>query len=148
VAFEFSRLTVDELPGSRLVVFRGNALEVIDTAARPGLEAAEPAAAAIGWAGGRRPEPPAIEVDLLGSLVQRSVAGIDQDDPTVLMRSVMRIGTSDARFAFLFAPQLGAVESLLAHLGVGAAGAALSRRGDRGQEPSRFLSPVGALADH
>jgi chemotaxis protein CheC len=308
-AFELSKLTVHTLPGSRVVVFRGDALEVIDTAARLGLGAAEPAAAAIVWAGGRRrafgveklvgqmwlerspvpaaargpytsgvvvmpsgevvpvlepgvvagawapgggsgrfsdmqrsalleianigsghaatalsellgkpveiayaeallatvaeaadrigaaaapsavvdtpvadgggkvlllfpdgageqlcellgtnlddemgrsslrevgnilascyltaivqmtgmklePEPPAIEVDLLGSLVQRSLAGIDQDDPTVLMRSVMTIEASDARFAFLFVPQFGAVESLLAHLGVGAAGAA------------------------
>jgi chemotaxis protein CheC len=70
------------------------------------------------------PEPPEIEVDLLGSLVQRSLAGADPHDPTVLMRSVMTIEASDARFAFLFVPRLGAVESLLEHLGVGSAEAA------------------------
>jgi chemotaxis protein CheC len=70
------------------------------------------------------PEPPEIEVDLLGSLVQRSLAGADPSDPTVLMRSVMTIEASDAKFAFLFVPRLGAVESLLEHLGVGSADAA------------------------
>ena len=37
----------------------------------------------------------------------------------MLMRSVMTVESSDASFAFLFVPQLGAVELLLAHLGVG-----------------------------
>jgi hypothetical protein len=36
------------------------------------------------------------------------------------MRSVMTIESSDARFAFLFVPQLDAVERLLGHLGVAA----------------------------
>ena len=65
------------------------------------------------------PEPPTIEVDLLGSLVQRSLAGAAASDPTVLMRSVMTVESADASFAFLFVPQLGAVELLLDHLGVG-----------------------------
>ncbi|HSD03032.1 MAG TPA: chemotaxis protein CheC [Gaiellales bacterium] len=67
------------------------------------------------------PEPPTIEVDLLGSLVQRSLQGARAEDPTVLMRSVMTVESSDASFAFLFVPQLGAVELLLDHLGVGSA---------------------------
>ena len=70
------------------------------------------------------PQPPTIEVDLLGSLVSRSLAGTRADDPTVLMRSVMTVETSDASFAFLFVPQFGAVTSLLDHLGVGSAEAA------------------------
>ncbi|HEY7257984.1 MAG TPA: chemotaxis protein CheC [Gaiellales bacterium] len=65
------------------------------------------------------PQPPTIEVDLLGSLVQRSLEGARAEDPTVLMRSVMTVESSDASFAFLFVPQLGAVELLLDHLGVG-----------------------------
>jgi chemotaxis protein CheC len=67
------------------------------------------------------PQPPTIEVDLLGSLVQRSLEGARAEDPTVLMRSVMTVESSDASFAFLFVPQLGAVEHLLDHLGVGSA---------------------------
>ena len=70
------------------------------------------------------PEPPTIEVDLLGSLVSRSLAGSRADDPTVLMRSVMTVEASDSSFAFLFVPQFGTVESLLDHLGVGHADAA------------------------
>jgi chemotaxis protein CheC len=65
------------------------------------------------------PQPPTIEVDLLGSLVQRSLQGSRAEDPTVLMRSVMTVESSDASFAFLFVPQFGAVELLLDHLGVG-----------------------------
>ena len=54
-AFELSRHTIHDLPGSRLVVFRGDALEVIDTASRLGVAAdGEPTAAAIVWAGARR----------------------------------------------------------------------------------------------
>ncbi len=70
------------------------------------------------------PQPPTIEVDLLGSLMSRSLAGARADDPTVLMRSVMTVETSDASFAFLFVPRFGAVTSLLEHLGVGSAEAA------------------------
>jgi chemotaxis protein CheC len=70
------------------------------------------------------PQPPTIEVDLLGSLVSRSLDGIHADDPTVLMRSVMTVESSDASFAFLFVPRFGAVSSLLDHLGVGPAPAA------------------------
>jgi chemotaxis protein CheC len=70
------------------------------------------------------PQPPTIEVDLLGPLVSRSLAGIRADDPTVLMRSVMTVEASDSSFAFLFVPQFGAVSSLLDHLGVGSPKAA------------------------
>jgi chemotaxis protein CheC len=66
------------------------------------------------------PEPPTIEVDLLGSLVSRSLESNRAEDPTVLMRSVMTVESSDATFAFLFVPQFGAVEALLERLGVGA----------------------------
>jgi chemotaxis protein CheC len=65
------------------------------------------------------PEPPTIEVDLLGSLVSRSLEASRAGDPTVLMRSVMTVESSDASFAFLFVPQFGAVEALLERLGVG-----------------------------
>jgi len=65
------------------------------------------------------PQPPAIEVDLLGSLVARSLESSRSEDPTVLMRSVMTVEASDASFAFLFVPQFGAVEALLEQLGVG-----------------------------
>ncbi|HEY3764281.1 MAG TPA: chemotaxis protein CheC, partial [Gaiellales bacterium] len=70
------------------------------------------------------PQPPTIEVDLLGSLVARSLASSNAADPTVLMRSVMTVEASDASFAFLFVPQFGAVESLLDRLGVGRPAAA------------------------
>ncbi len=70
------------------------------------------------------PQPPTIEVDLLGSLVSRSLASSNAADPTVLMRSVMTVEASDASFAFLFVPQFGAVESLLERLGVGRPAAA------------------------
>ena len=53
------------------------------------------------------PRPPTIEVDLLGPLVSRSLAGIRADDPTVLMRSVMTVEASDSSFAFLFVPSSG-----------------------------------------
>lgn len=66
------------------------------------------------------PEPPTIEVDVLGSLVERSLAGAaNPHDPTVLMRSVMTVETTDARFAFLFVPHLGSVNAILERLGVG-----------------------------
>ena len=66
------------------------------------------------------PEPPTIEIDLLGNLVQKSLQGIAKPtDPTVLMRSCMTVESSDAKFAFLFVPHLGAVHTLLDHLGVG-----------------------------
>jgi chemotaxis protein CheC len=67
------------------------------------------------------PEPPTIEVDLLGSLVERSFEGADPNDATVLMRSVMTVESSDAKFAFLFVPRFEAIRSLLEQLGVGSA---------------------------
>jgi chemotaxis protein CheC len=71
------------------------------------------------------PEPPTIEIDLLGNLVQKSLQGIAKPtDPTVLMRSCMTVESSDAKFAFLFVPHLGAVHTLLDHLGVGSEKAA------------------------
>ncbi len=66
------------------------------------------------------PEPPTIEVDVLGSLVERSLTGgANPHDPTVLMRSVMTVETTNARFAFLFVPHLGSVNAILDRLGVG-----------------------------
>ncbi len=71
------------------------------------------------------PEPPTIEIDLLGNLVQKGLAGIARPtDATVLMRSCMTVESSDARFAFLFVPHLGAVHTLLDRLGVGSEKAA------------------------
>jgi chemotaxis protein CheC len=71
------------------------------------------------------PEPPTIEVGLLGSLVERSFAGSAKpSDPTVLMRSTMVVESSGAKFAFLFVPHLSAVERLLHELGVGSEQAA------------------------
>ena len=66
------------------------------------------------------PEPPTVEVDVLGSLVERSLEGTSNPhDPTVLMRSVMTVETTDAKFAFLFVPHLGSVNAILESLGVG-----------------------------
>ena len=60
-----------------------------------------------------------VDIDLLGSLVERCLAGVDPGDPVVMMRSMMTIETTDARFAFLFMPRIGAVELLLSSLGLG-----------------------------
>jgi chemotaxis protein CheC len=66
------------------------------------------------------PDPPTIEVDVLGSLIEHSIdASSRPDDPAVLMRSCMTVESSDARFVFLFVPQLGSVDRLLDALGVG-----------------------------
>ena len=66
------------------------------------------------------PEPPKVDVDLLGKLLARSAtSGGDPNDPTVLMRSQLTVESSDARFSFLFVPRIGAVSTLLEHLGVG-----------------------------
>jgi hypothetical protein len=65
------------------------------------------------------PEPPVLEIDILGSLVERSLAGVAPGDPTVLMRSVMTVDSTDAQFAFLFMPRIEAVDALLTRLGVG-----------------------------
>ncbi len=65
------------------------------------------------------PEPPTIEVDLLGSLVERSLTGSSSpDDLAVLMRSWLTVEASETRFAFLFVPQISAVQTLLERLGV------------------------------
>jgi len=65
------------------------------------------------------PEPPAFEVDVLGSLMERSLAGSAQPgDPTILMRSQLTVAASDASFSFLFVPHIKAVEALLAQLGL------------------------------
>jgi chemotaxis protein CheC len=72
------------------------------------------------------PDPPTVEVDLLGRLLSQSAAsGGSPSDPTVLMRSQMTIESSDAKFSFLFVPRIGSVETLLERLGVagGEAGA-------------------------
>jgi len=71
------------------------------------------------------PEPPEVEIDVLGSLVERRLSdGAKPDDPAVLMRSVMTVESSNARFAFLFIPQIGSIGTLLDALGVGEAAAA------------------------
>lgn len=68
------------------------------------------------------PEPPTVEVDMLGQLLSRSAAsGGNPSDPTVLMRSQMTIEASEAQFSFLFVPRIGSVETLLERLGVAAA---------------------------
>ncbi len=70
------------------------------------------------------PEPPTVEVDMLGQLLSRSGAsGGNPSDPTVLMRSQMTIEASEATFSFLFVPRIGSVETLLERLGVAAAAA-------------------------
>ena len=66
------------------------------------------------------PEPPNVEVDLLGQLLSQSAAsGGSPTDPTVLMRSRLTVEASDAQFSFLFVPRIGSVETLLDRLGVG-----------------------------
>jgi chemotaxis protein CheC len=71
------------------------------------------------------PEPPHVEVDLLGELLSRSTtSGGNPSDPTVLMRSQLTVESSDAKFSFLFVPRIGSVSTLLEHLGLGAEAAA------------------------
>jgi chemotaxis protein CheC len=66
------------------------------------------------------PEPPQIEIDLLGHVVERRLtAGAKATDPAILMRSKLTVESSDATFSFLFVPQIGAVDQLLTSLGVG-----------------------------
>ncbi len=66
------------------------------------------------------PEPPTVEVDLLGRLLSRSGAsGGNPTDPTVLMRSQLTVESSTAKFSFLFVPRIGSVDALLERLGVG-----------------------------
>ena len=69
-----------------------------------------------------QPEPPTIEIDVLGNLVEQSIdASSRPTDPAVLMRSSMTVDAADSSFVFLFVPQLGSVTQLLDALGVGAA---------------------------
>jgi chemotaxis protein CheC len=66
------------------------------------------------------PEPPTVEVDLLGQLLSQSAASSGSPtDPTVLMRSQLTVEASTAKFSFLFVPRIGSVETLLYRLGVG-----------------------------
>ncbi len=66
------------------------------------------------------PEPPTVEIDLLGHLLSQSGAsGGNPSDPTVLMRSQLTVESSTAKFSFLFVPRIGSVETLLDRLGVG-----------------------------
>jgi chemotaxis protein CheY-P-specific phosphatase CheC len=66
------------------------------------------------------PEPPTVEIDLLGQLLSESGAsGGSPTDPTVLMRSQLTVEASTAKFSFLFVPRIGSVETLLDRLGVG-----------------------------
>jgi chemotaxis protein CheC len=65
------------------------------------------------------PEPPKVEVDLLGQLLSNSGAAEgNPTDPTVLMRSYLTVEGSTARFSFLFVPRIKSVELLLERLGV------------------------------
>jgi chemotaxis protein CheC len=65
------------------------------------------------------PEPPTVEIDLLGQLLSQSAASEGSlGDPTVLMRSEMTVEASTAKFSFLFIPRIGSVETLLERLGV------------------------------
>ncbi len=71
------------------------------------------------------PEPPTVEVDLLGQLLSNSAAsGGNPSDPTVLMRSQLTVEASTAKFSFLFVPRIGSVDTLLERLGVGSRQAA------------------------
>jgi chemotaxis protein CheC len=71
------------------------------------------------------PEPPQIEIDLLGHVVERRLTGgSNPADPAILMRSRLTVESSDASFSFLFVPQIGAVDQLLDSLGVGSPAAA------------------------
>jgi chemotaxis protein CheC len=66
------------------------------------------------------PEPPTVEIDLLGQLISQSRAsGGEPTDPTILMRSQLTVESSSAKFSFLFVPRIGSVETLLERLGVG-----------------------------
>ena len=66
------------------------------------------------------PEPPEVDVDVLGAVVERRLtASASPDDPTILMRSTLTVATSDAEFTFLFVPQFTAVRTLLETLGLG-----------------------------
>jgi chemotaxis protein CheC len=66
------------------------------------------------------PEPPTVEIDLLGQLLSQSAASSGSPtDPTVLMRSQLTVEASTAKFSFLFVPRIGSVETLLDRLGVG-----------------------------
>jgi chemotaxis protein CheC len=71
------------------------------------------------------PEPPQIEIDLLGHVVERRLTGgAKATDPAILMRSKLTVESSDATFSFLFVPQIGAVDQLLTSLGLGSPAAA------------------------
>ncbi|MFN8222953.1 MAG: chemotaxis protein CheC [Gaiellales bacterium] len=68
------------------------------------------------------PEPPSVEVDLLGDLLGQSAAGRGAPgDPTILMRSHMTVESAAARFSFFFVPRVASVNQLLDRLGVPAA---------------------------
>jgi chemotaxis protein CheY-P-specific phosphatase CheC len=64
------------------------------------------------------PEPPTVEVGVLGTLVEQTLAGANPNDPTILMRSCLTVEAFNTSFAFLFVPQIGFVKALLASLDV------------------------------
>lgn len=67
------------------------------------------------------PEPPTVEIDLLGQLLAQSTAiEGNPTDPTVLMRSHLTVEGSTTRFSFMFVPRINKVTQLLEALGVGA----------------------------
>lgn len=71
------------------------------------------------------PEPPEIEVDLLGHVLERRLtAGRDPSDPAILMRSSMTVEASETSFAFLFVPQFAEITQLLGALGLATPAAA------------------------
>ena len=66
------------------------------------------------------PEPPEIDIDLLGHVVERRLTRHGNlDDPSILMRSQLTVEAAGARFSFLFVPQIGTMDQLLDALGVG-----------------------------
>jgi chemotaxis protein CheC len=66
------------------------------------------------------PDPPTVEVDLLGQMIASSAAASgNPSDPTVFMRSYLTVEGSTTTFSFLFVPRLRSVEKLLDALGVG-----------------------------
>jgi chemotaxis protein CheC len=68
------------------------------------------------------PEPPTVEVDLLGEALLRTAAGGgNPEDPTILMRSELTVESSTAKFSFMFVPRVGSVQTLLERLSVSSA---------------------------
>ena len=68
------------------------------------------------------PDPPSVQVDLLGQLLEQSAAAAGAPtEPTILMRSHLIVEASEARFSFFFVPRVASVNELLDRLGLPAA---------------------------